>query len=245
MKINQWISTLSDLANDMQRHGTIYGWKSPVCERITMKESTCVGYVSLALQRAGLMPSGKYIHFTDTGKLHGTGASYVRNHPKLYEVCYVGKTPQKLKSVLQVGDICGYKTHIQVFAGWKGDTPLWWSLERSSKGAGYKVKLTEKGVFSYYSKRKIDCIVRISFSDGVPIGIKPAEPKKKFKRYKVKTKEAQNVRQEPTAKSPVIGRIPKGKTKTVWDKKGTFGKVKNNGQYGWINIDNHHVEALK
>ena len=206
ISIQKWLDTLMQLGMDMKHRPTLYGWKSPVNETNTMKRSTCVGYVSLALQRAGLLPSGKYVHLNN-GKLAGTGLAYIKAHPEMFQIIWVRATPQKLGSALRIGDICLYTVpHIQVFAGTnKAGTPLWYSLERSSGGMGKPAMLTLASPFSYYTKRKIECIIRLKFdhSEEKPL---PAI---------YKTKMNMNMRKEPNASSTVVTTIPKGAKVTV------------------------------
>lgn len=242
----QWINTLSALGKEMQAKGTKYRWKTPVSESVSMKNSTCVSYVSLALQRLGYLPKNQYIHFTDTGKLHGTGATYVKNHPEMFTVKYVKATPQKAN--LQVGDICGYKTHIMVFAGWASDkkTPLWYSLERSSKGIGYAVKITNKSTFSYYNSRKVDCIVRLKFASETASQTHTqtvvSVSKPKAVQYKLKMQ--MNMRKTASAKATRLCVIPKGTTLTQASKSGDWIKTTYKGKTGWVNVSSKYASKL-
>lgn len=236
---SRWLNILMTLGSQMKSKPTAYRWKSPVNESITMKNSTCVGYVNLALQRAGLLPTGKYVHYNN-GKLAGTGLSYIKAHKEMFEIKHVSATPQKLGSSLQVGDICLYSVpHIQVYAGKNSNgTPLWYSLERSSKGIGYPAKLTLNAVFGYYSKRKIEYIIRIKFSDATPA------PKPASERYKLKM--AMNLRAAANAKSStkILARIPQGAILTVLSAVGTWKKVNYCGEVGWVNCASQYATKL-
>ena len=235
----KWTSTLVALGKEMRSKKTKYNWKSPVNEANTIKQSTCVGYVNLALQRCGLLPEGKYVHLSN-GKLAGTGLAYIKAHPEIYEIKWVRATPQKLGSALQIGDICLYTVpHIMVFATRnKAGTPLWYSLERSSKGIGYPAKLTIAGTFSFYTNRKIECIIRIKYANATQT---PAKAPTKYK-----TKEAMNLRKEASAKSEIMGRIPKGAVVTVIRSisGSTWKQIRYCGEVGYMNCASQYVSKV-
>lgn len=241
----QWLDTLSKLGADMKKAGTKYNWKSPVKESVTLKQSTCVGYVSLALQRAKLMPEGKYIHLSN-GKLAGTGLSHVKAHTEIYEIKWVRATPQKLGGNLQVGDICLYTTpHIMVYAGKNANgTPIWYSLERSSGGVGKPVKLTLAGVFSYYSKRKIECVIRLKFADTTVKPQIPTNASGAVKAVKYKLKMGMNIRKSASASSTKVGYAPQGAIITQTLKSGDWVKTTYCGITGWINCASRYASKV-
>ena len=247
-----WIAIIKALASDMVKRGTIYGWKSPVNEKNAMKQASCVSFVALALQRLGYLPSGQYINFQSTGKLHGNGASWVKSHGNLFKVLYPNKTPQQLKGVLKEGDIVGYKAHIMIFAGWKGNTPLWYSLERNgSKGYGKKPRIDVKKEFSYYNTRKIDAIVKLTFKDEQKTQPKPAttaaKPKPKpvaTHKQKYKTKMPMNIRQSANAYSKKVGMVPKGYTLVPEKISGVWAYINHANVKGWINISSKYCTKL-
>ena len=232
----RWLDTLKTLGSEMVSKKTLYGWKSPVNEANTMKRSTCVGYVGLALQRAGLLPAGKYVHLSN-GKLAGTGLSYIKAHPEMFTIITAKATPQLLGNRLHVGDICLYTVpHIQVYSGKNAKgTPLWYSLERSSGGMGKPAKLTLSSVFSFYSRRKIEYIIRIKFSDAAPA------PTPVPARYKLKM--AMNLRAAANANSgtKILARIPQGAVLTVIQSSGTWKKVNYCGEIGWVNCAGNYA----
>lgn len=241
----KWIDTLVDLANDMTKKGTVYNWKSPVNETNTLKRSTCVGYVSLALQRVGLMPTGKYIHLSN-GKLAGTGLSYIKARPGIFAIKWVRATPQKLGANLQVGDICLYTVpHIMVFAGRNSSgTPLWYSLERGSGGMGHKVKLTVKKMFGYYSKRKIECIIRLNFADSATKPSTSTNVSTVTQKPKYRLKMGMNIRKTASASSAKMGYAPKGAVITQNAKNGTWVKTTYCGVTGWINCSTTYATKV-
>lgn len=234
MTKQKWLGILEDLAADMKKAGTVYGWKSPITEAITLKRSTCVGYVSLALQRAGLMPKGKYIHLSN-GRLAGTGLSYVKARPGIFQIKWVRATPQKLGDSLKVGDICLYTVpHIMVYAGKNSKgSPIWYSLERGSGGMGHKVKLTVRQVFGYYTKRKIECIIRLNFADSATKPQTSTNVSKPAKTVKWKLKTAMNMRDKANG-SKIICRIPQGAVLTQQSKSGYWIKTTYCGETGWV-----------
>ena len=238
----KWTSTLVTLGKEMKSKGTKYNWKSPVNETNTLKQSTCVGYVSLALQRAGLLPTGKYVHLSG-GKLAGTGLSYIKAHPEIYSIKWVRATPQKLGNNLQVGDICLYTVpHIMVYAGRnKSGVPIWYSLERSSGGIGKPVKLTLASTFGYYSKRKIECVIRLKFADSAT---KPQTSTNVSKPVRYRLKMGMNIRKTASAYSAKIGYAPQGAIITQTAKSGTWIKTTYCGVTGWINCASNYATKI-
>lgn len=244
----EWIDILKGLGSDMKKRGTIYGWKSPVNETNTMKRSTCVGYVALALQRAKLLPEGKYVHLNN-GKLAGTGLSYIKAHPEMYTIITAKATPQVLGERLHVGDICLYSVpHIQVYAGKNSaGSPLWYSLERSSGGIGKPAKLTLGAVFGYYTKRKIEYIIRLKFAD---TGTKPTTPTNasandsKPATVKYRLKMGMNIRKAANAKATKIGYAPQGAVLTEKDRSGNWIKTTYCGLTGWVNVSTKYATKV-
>lgn len=241
----KWLDVLMKLGTEMKKKPTLYGWKSPVNEANTLKKSTCVGYVSLALQRAGLLPAGKYIHLSG-GKLAGTGLSYIKAHPEIFEIKWVRATPQKLGNSLQAGDICLYTVpHIQVFSGRNSSgTPLWYSLERSSGGVGKPAKLTLNAIFSFYSKRKIECIIRLKFDDSATKPNPSTNVSGAVKTIKYKLKMGMNIRKTASASSAKVGYAPQGAAITQTAKSGSWVKTTYCGITGWINCSNTYATKL-
>ena len=237
----KWTSTLVALGKEMRSKKTKYNWKSPVNEANTIRQSTCVGYVSLALQRVGLLPTGKYVHLSN-GKLSGTAVSYIKAHKEIFTIISAKASPQVLGDRLHVGDICLYTVpHIQVYAGKnKNGTPLWYSLERSSGGIGKPAKLTLAGVLSYYSKRKIEYIIRLKFSDSAQT------PEAKPVPAKYKWKMAMNRRASANANSStkILARIPQGAILTVIQSSGTWKKVNYCGEIGWVNCASNYATKV-
>ena len=164
--------------------------------------------------------------------------SYIKAHPEIYEIKWVRATPQKLGANLHVGDICLYTVpHIQVYAGRnKNGTPIWYSLERSSKGAGNPAKLTLADVFSSYNRRKIECIIRLKFIDGATKPL-PAI-------YKTKTN--MNMRKEPNASATVVTTIPKGAQVTIVRSitGSTWKQVRYCGEVGYMNCASQYATKL-
>ena len=244
----EWIDTLKTLGSDMKKRGTIYGWKSPVNEANTMKRSTCVGYVSLALQRAGLLPEGKYVHLSN-GKLAGTGLSYIKAHKEIYSIIIAKATPQTLGATLHPGDICLYTVpHIQVYAGKNSaGSPIWYSLERGSGGIGKTAKLTLNAVFGYYTKRKIEYIIRLKFDDSAtkpstPTNASANVPKPATAKYRLKM--GMNIRKAANANATKIGYAPQGAILTEKDRNGSWIKTTYCGLTGWVNVSTRYATKV-
>lgn len=232
----------------MREVKTKYGWEQPITPEHAYEKSTCVTYAASCLQQGGYLPKGKYVHYD--GKLTGNGLSYIKAHPEKFEILHVKATPQALGNKLKRGDICFYTVpHVQFFSGLDDNkTPKWYSLERGSGGYGKTAQLTLSGIFSYYSKRKIEYIIRIKFDNGVTLmPAKPVSPKASQKpstatRYKLKMK--MNIRQNATATANKLGTIPKGAVITQLAKSGTWIKCKYGGKTGWVNVASRYATKV-
>lgn len=133
-----------------------YGWATPTVASSKTK-GTCVTFVAVSLQRIGLLPSGKWINANPkTGKLNGTGASYVKSHTSNFTILYPKKTIAQLGDKIKKGDIVSYKNpgyHTMVYMGKdKKGNPIF-----NTMGKKIGLGITRP----VYAKRKIDMIVRI------------------------------------------------------------------------------------
>lgn len=133
-----------------------YKFVTPTVES-SKKNGTCITFVSVTLQRLGLLPKGKYFYYHPQHKrISGSGASYVKNHPEIFKVSYPHKTVKQLGDKLQKGDIIGFGNpayHTMVYMG------------KDSKGRPrYNTMGHKRGLnvlYPSYAGRKIDMIVRI------------------------------------------------------------------------------------
>lgn len=238
----------------MRKVGTVYGWSQPITPEHAYKESTCVTYVASVMQQAGYLPKGKYIHLTN-GKLAGSGLDYIKSHPEWFEILHVKATPQRLGDGLKRGDICLYTVpHIQLYSkrNDKG-SPMWYSLERGAGGIGAKAKLTLSGVFGYYTRRKIEYIIRPKFDRIEPLKVepinistdikKPAETILKAIKYKLKM--GMNIRASASASSKKVGYAPSGAVITQTAKSGSWVKTTYCGITGWINCSSTYAAKIQ
>lgn len=118
---------------------------------------TCITFVAVALQRLGLLPSGKYFYlYPKTMRIAGNGASYALSHTELFTVWYPNKTVSQMGASLHKGDICGFGNpayHTMVYMGKNASgQPLWNTM-------GHKRGLSV--TYPYYANRKINMIVRL------------------------------------------------------------------------------------
>lgn len=235
----KWTYTLVQLGKRMDKANTKYGWDKPISEPNTLRECTCVGFVASALQEVNLLPKGDYIHM-ENGKLLGSGWNDIKGHPERFEILHVNASPQKLGSKLQVGDICLYNVpHIMVYAGRnKSGTPIWYSLERGKGGMGKPAKLTIAATFGYYSKRKIDYVVRIKFAEAKKTTTvkKPTPAPAPVTKPKYKTLMAMNLRQSASSNSKKLGTLPKGITFVAEKVSGSWAYMNHANQKGWVCI---------
>lgn len=232
----------------MREVKTKYGWEQPITPEHAYEESTCVTYAASCLQQGGYLPKGKYVHYD--GGLTGPGLAYIKAHPEKFEILHVEATPLKLGDNLKRGDICFYTVpHVQFYSGRdENGSPKWYSLERGSGGYGKTAKLTLSGIFSNYTKRKIEYIIRIKFDNGVTLmPAKPVAPNTASKpstaiRYKLKYK--MNFRQNPTATANRLGTIPKGAVLTQLAKNGNWIKCRYGGKTGWVNVASRYASRV-
>lgn len=118
---------------------------------------TCITFVAVALQRLGLLPSGKYFYlYPKTMRIAGNGASYALSHTELFTVWYPNKTVAQMGASLHKGDICGFGNpayHTMVYMGKNASgQPLWNTM-------GHKRGLSV--TYPYYANRKINMVVRL------------------------------------------------------------------------------------
>lgn len=245
----QFMTIALETGLKMREVGTKYRWSKPITPEHTYKESTCVGYVASIMQQAGLLPKGQYVHY-DNGKLAGTGLAYIKKHTERFEILHVQASPQKLGDNLKRGDICLYAVpHIQIYSGkTEGGSPKWYSLERGKGGIGAKAKLTLSGTFSYYTKRKIEYIIRLKFDDEASKTPKPintsTNASKAVKTTKYKLKMGMNIRKTASSSSAKIGFAPQGAVITQTAKSGDWVKTTYCGITGWINCASRYASKV-
>ena len=131
---------------------------------LSKREGTCITFVSTSLQRLGVIPKNKYVWISESGKITGTAASFIKNHKNTFEVFYPNKTAKQLKKEgkIKKGDIVAYNynrgksndaSHIMVFMGFNSkDNPLFNTW-------GHYRKLNSE--HSTYANRKINMIIRL------------------------------------------------------------------------------------
>lgn len=128
----------------------IYKWKEGPTIANSKKWETCVTYVSVVLQRIGILPSGKYIWIDTKGRVVGANSKMT--------VTYLKGTLKSNKSKLKRGDIiiggngnikAGGGSHIFVLTGkWDGDNPYIYDQDSASRvKKGKAPEHTWKGTF--------------------------------------------------------------------------------------------------
>ena len=122
---------------------------------------TCITFVSVSLQRIGLLPSGAYFYlYPKTMRMSGGngGASYVQNHPNIFAYSYPNKTIAELWKAgkIKKGDIVGYGEpgyHTMVFMGMNSaGKPLFNTMGHTR---GLMIR------YPAYENRKVNMLVRI------------------------------------------------------------------------------------
>lgn len=118
---------------------------------------TCITFVAVALQRLGLLPSGKYFYlYPKTMRIAGNGASYALSHTELFTVWYPNKTVSQMGASLHKGDICGFGNpayHTMVYMGKNSAGQPLWNTMGHKRGLGV--------TYPNYANRKVDMIVRL------------------------------------------------------------------------------------
>ena len=123
------------------------------------KKGTCITFVSVALQRLGLIPVGTYFYYhPQKHRISGTAASYVKNHPDIFKLSYPHAYVSDLikRGVLKKGDIVGFGNpayHTMVYMGQNSKGKPVWNTMGHKRGLGV--------IYPMYAKRKVDMIVRI------------------------------------------------------------------------------------
>ena len=117
------------------------------------RKTNCATFVSWALQETGVLTGGDLL-YCNKRAVHNQRGNAVAHLKAKATISYPGKAPKA--AGLKPGDICGYTTHTQVFAGWdKSGNPLWYSMGGSDIGKDLpRVK-------SDYNSRKIEVLIRL------------------------------------------------------------------------------------
>jgi len=117
------------------------------------KKTNCATFVSWGLQNIGVLKSGD-LFYCNKKSIHTQRGQAAAHLKAKATVTYPNKSPKNCN--LKVGDICGYTTHTQVFAGWDANGhSKWYSMGGSDIGKNLpRVK-------SDYNSRKIEVLIRL------------------------------------------------------------------------------------
>lgn len=151
------IAELESMETEMRKLGFRYSNKgadhgSNWTAAKSKKKTNCATFVSWALQNIGILQSGDLFYCKNSAihNEHGSATSHLKAKATITKV---NATPKN--AGLKIGDICGYTTHTQVFAGWKDGKPTWYTM-----GSGDIGKNLPR-VRSDYSTRKIEIRIRL------------------------------------------------------------------------------------
>ena len=123
-------------------------------------------------------------------------------------------------------------------------------MERGKGGYGKAVDLKLPNTFTFYTKRKIDYIIRLKTDEkGEIVPIKATTSgsgKKSIKAVKYKLKMAMNLRTAANANkgTKVLFQIPRGAVLTVLKSSGTWKQVNYCGIVGWVNCSSQYATKL-
>lgn len=154
----KFLNELESMEVDMRKLGFKYsntGSKlgSTWADAKKKKYTNCATYTSWALQEIGVLAKGD-LFYCKNHKVNNQRGNAVTNLKKHASISYPNKAPKSCG--LKPGDICGYTTHTQTFAGWdKNGNPLWYTMGGSDIGKNLP------RVRSDYSNRKIEVLIRL------------------------------------------------------------------------------------
>ena len=154
----KFLESLERLEQEMRKGGFKYSnsgsnlgstWSDAKAKKYT----NCATYTSWALQEAGLLPKGD-LFYCKNKKVNTQRGNAGTNLKKVATITYPNKAPKACN--LKAGDICGYTTHTQTFAGWDADgNPKWYTMGSADIGKDLP------RVRSDYSARKIEVLIRL------------------------------------------------------------------------------------
>lgn len=152
------VAKLEEMETEMRKLGFRYSntgsnLASTWADAKKKKYTNCATYVSWALQEIGVLSAGDlfYCKNRKVNNQRGAAADHLKAKATITTVNAVPKS-----AGLQIGDICGYTTHTQVFAGWDSSgAPLWYTM------GGADIGKDLPRVRSDYSTRKIEIRIRL------------------------------------------------------------------------------------
>lgn len=122
-------------------------------------EGTCITFVAVSLQRAGLLSSGGYFYLNPNKmRIDGNRADYVKDHPEIFKLSYPNKNLMALvrDGKLQRGDIIGFGNpayHTMVYMGQNSSGKPIFNTMGHRRGLGI--------TYPTYANRKVNMLVRL------------------------------------------------------------------------------------
>ena len=155
----KWIDAMTTQFNWSKNQ--VYDFNMYPTVKNSQKEGTCITFPAVSLQRIGLLPEGGYFYFNpNTGRISGSPANYVIDHPETFTLSYPDKTIAELGDAIKKGDIVGYGEpayHTQVFMGFnESGRPIFNTMGH------YRALNTTSG----YENRQINMLVHLNGLDG-------------------------------------------------------------------------------
>lgn len=134
----------------------------------TPRQTSCANFVNFCMQEFGSLEPGMAFYSDGNAKLTYQGSSSKKKETKAlveknYDILNIGGK-KAIKAELEPGDICLYKGHTNVFAGYNSDgVPMWYDGGRNSTSDGKP----QSGYFtnmyraSYFNSMPIYTVLRL------------------------------------------------------------------------------------
>lgn len=135
---------------------------------VSPRQTNCANYVNFCMQDIGTLEPGMSFYSNSKGKIVYRGSAVQKAETKKmieknYNIINIGGKVA-VKAGLQIGDICLYKGHTNVYAGLNDQgVPMWYDAGRNSTSDGKQ----QSGYFtnmyraSYYNKLPIYLVLRL------------------------------------------------------------------------------------
>lgn len=124
----------------------------------TPRQTSCANFVNFCMQEFGTLEPGMAFYSDGNAKLVYQGSSSKKKETKAlveknYDIINIGGK-KAINAGLELGDICLYKGHMNVFAGYNSDgVPMWYDGGRNSTSdgkpqSGYFTNMYRPGYFN-------------------------------------------------------------------------------------------------
>lgn len=161
--VESWINCAKNTGATIVNNGFVYsnsGCSKTLSSAVkSNKKSNCALFVSFALQEFGALKKGQTFYSDANGNIKCSGETMNRLKEVATIISVGGKHPSKVDN-LQVGDICCYHSHTNIYAGRNKNGKMVWldqgkgSTEGHKDGSKFKT-YTRTGNQDYYTMERI------------------------------------------------------------------------------------------